>query len=99
MDVPEGYVAALLLTLGVELPVYGLGLGLRGLASGAIGNLITHPLVFVLLPMNAMLGEPVAWALELLMTTWLVRGRRTFEQVLTVVVAANVLSLCAGLLL
>ena len=99
MDVPEGYVAALLLTLGVEIPVYGLGLGLRGLASGAICNLITHPLIFIFLPVGPMLGEPVAWTLEILMTTLFVQGRRKFEQVLIVVVAANVLSLCAGLLL
>lgn len=99
MDVPEGYAAALLLTLGLEMPIYGLGLGWRGLVAGTAGNLLTHPLIFIVLPIGPLLGEPLAWAIEVLVTALIVRGHRKFEQVLVVVVAANVVSLCAGLLL
>lgn len=99
VDVPEGYVVALLLTLAVEIPVYGLGLGWRGLVAGVACNLVTHPLIFIVLPLGPIIGEPIAWGLEVVGTTLIVRGHRKFEQVLTVVVAANVLSLCAGLLL
>lgn len=99
MDVPEGYVVALLLTLAVEIPVYGLGLGWRGLVAGVVCNLATHPLIFIVLPTGPMIGEPVAWGLEVVGTTLIVRGRRRFDRILTVVLAANVLSLCAGLLL
>lgn len=99
MDVPEGYVVALLLTLAIEIPVYGLGLGRRGLVAGFAGNLVTHPLIFIVLPVGPMVGEPIAWGLEVIGTTLIVRGHRRFEQVLTTVLAANVLSLCAGLLL
>lgn len=99
MDVPEGYVAALIVTLGVEMCVYGAGLGLRGLVAGAACNLVTHPLVFIVLPIEPWFGEPVAWAIEVVGTTMIVQARRRFEHVLTVVLAANMLSLCAGLLL
>ena len=99
MDVPTGYAAALLLTLAAEVPVYGLGLGRRGLVAGAAGNLLTHPLIFIILPIGPVLGEPLAWALEIVVATKIVHGRRPFEQVVTVVIAANVLSLMGGLLL
>ncbi|HEX7167898.1 MAG TPA: hypothetical protein VF230_13050 [Acidimicrobiales bacterium] len=99
MDLPEGYLAALLLTLAVEVPVYGLGLGVRGVAAGVIGNLLTHPLIFIVLPLAPVFGEPIAWAIELVLATLIVQGRRKFEQVLTVVIAANVLSMVGGLLL
>ena len=89
----------MLLTLGVEIPIYGLGLGLRGLVSGGAGNLLTHPLIFIVLPIGPMFGAPVARALEVVMTTLIVQGHGKFEQVLVVVIAANMLSLCAGLLL
>lgn len=99
MEVPNGYVAALALTLALELPVYWAGLGLRGLAAGVVGNLISHPLIFIVLPVSPLVGEPIAWALEVVVATLVVRGERRFEQVLSVVLAANVLSMAAGLLL
>jgi hypothetical protein len=99
MDVPDGYRAALLLTLAVELPVYGFGLRLRGLAAGLVGNLLSHPLIFIVLPVPTFVGEPIAWALEVVVAALFVRGERRFEDVLTVVLAANVLSLMVGVLL
>lgn len=96
MDVPDGYAGALLLTLGVELVVYGAGLGVRGLLAGVVGNLVSHPLIFIVLPVPAWVGEPIAWALELVIATVIVAGERRFEQVLLTVLAANVLSMLAG---
>lgn len=96
MDVPDGYRAALLLTLAVEVPVYWGGLGLRGLAAGVVGNLVSHPLIFIVLPVPSLVGEPVAWLLEVVVAALFVRGRRRFEDVLMVVLAANVLSLLVG---
>jgi hypothetical protein len=96
MSVPDGYLAALLLTLAVEVPVYWGGLGVRGLAAGVVANLISHPLIFIVLPVPVVVGEPVAWVLEVVVAALVVRGERRFEDVLTVVLAANVLSLLAG---
>ena len=99
MDVPDGYLAALLLTLAVELIVYSAGLGLRGLVAGLVGNLATHPLIFIVLPVPVVVGEPIAWLIELVIATAIVRGERGFEWVLLVVFAANIVSLVAGLVL
>lgn len=98
MDVPDGYLGALALTLAVELVFYGAGLGLRGLAAGLVGNLLSHPLVFILLPVPAWIGEPIAWALEVVVATVIVAGEKRFEQVLTIVLAANVASMLLGAL-
>ena len=99
MDVPDGYAAALVLTLAVELVVYGAGLGLRGLVAGLVGNLVSHPLIFIVLPVPAWVGEPIAWAVEVVIAVLVVRGERRFEWVLSVVLAANLLSMVAGLFL
>lgn len=99
IDVPDGYLGALALTLVVELVVYGAGLGLRGLAAGVVGNLVSHPLIFIVLPLPAWVGEPIAWALELVIATVIVAGEKRFEQVLATVLAANVLSMLLGALL
>ena len=99
MDWPDGYAAALALTLAVELVAYGAGLGLRGLVAGLVGNLVSHPLIFIVLPVPAWVGEPIAWLVELVITVLVVQGERRFEWVLTVVLAANVLSIVAGYLL
>lgn len=99
MEVPDGYAAALAVTLAVELVVYGAGLGLRGLAAGLVGNLVSHPLIFIVLPVPAWVGEPIAWLVELVVAVLVVRGERRFEWVLIVVLAANVLSLVTGLFL
>jgi hypothetical protein len=101
MDVPDGYRAALLLTLAIEVPVYtaGLRVGVRGFAAGVVGNLLSHPLIFIVLPVPAFVGEPIAWTLEVIVAALFVRGRRRFEDVLTVVLAANVLSMLVGALL
>ena len=98
MDVPDGYLGALALTLALEVPVYAGGLGLRGLAAGVAGNLLSHPLIFIVLPVPALVGEPVAWALEVVIAALVVRGERRFEDVLTIVLAANMLSLLVGAL-
>ena len=98
MDVPDGYLGALALTLAVELVVYGAGLGLRGLAAGLVGNLVSHPLIFIVLPVPAWVGEPIAWAVEVVIATLVVQGERRFEQVLVVVLAANVVSMLVGAL-
>jgi len=101
VDVPDGYTGALALTLALEVPVYWVGLGLiwRALAAGVVGNLLSHPLIFILLPVPVWLGEPIAWALEVVVATLIVQGERRFEQVLTVVLAANVVSMVVGALL
>jgi hypothetical protein len=99
MSVPDGYLGALLLTLAVEVPVYWAGLGVRGLAAGVVGNLLSHPLIFIVLPVPALVGEPVAWVLEVAVAALFVRGERRFEDTLVVVLAANVLSLLAGAVL
>jgi hypothetical protein len=96
MDVPHGYLGALALTLAVEVPVYWGGLGVRGLIAGVVGNLVTHPLIFIVLPIPAVVGEPLAWLIEVVIAAAIVRGRRRFEDVLTIVVAANVLSMLVG---
>jgi hypothetical protein len=96
VDVPDGYAGALLLTLAVELVVYGAGLGVRGLLAGLVGNLVSHPLIFIVLPVPAWVGEPIAWAVELAIATVIVAGERRFEQVLVTVLAANVLSMLLG---
>jgi hypothetical protein len=96
MGVPDGYAGALALTLAVEVPVYWGGLGLRGLAAGVVGNLVTHPLIFIVLPIPAIVGEPIAWLIEVVIAALFVWGERRFEDVLTIVLAANALSLIAG---
>jgi hypothetical protein len=100
MAVPDGYAGALALTLAIEVPVYWGGLGLRGLAAGVVGNLITHPLIFIVLPVPAIVGEPIAWLIEVVIAAVFVRGERRverrFEDVVTIVLAANALSLIVG---
>lgn len=108
------YLAALAITLAFEVPVYAASLrrGLRvpveqGIAAGAIVNLISHPLAFlVFLPRIApALGYvPAVAAIELavwifeaaLLSAWL---RRDADLLSFAALAANALSLAAGLAL
>ena len=60
--------------------------------------------LYRIVPPEAGVGDALpegegASGLEVLATTIILRGRHTFDRILTTVVAANVLSLCAGLLL
>jgi hypothetical protein len=98
--IPRGYLPALALTLAIEVPIYGLGFWQagwwRGWAAGLVVNLISHPLIFIVLPVPAVVGEPIAWAVEAVVAALFVRRRMRFEDVLMVVLAANFLSLVIG---
>jgi hypothetical protein len=96
MSAPHGYAAALALTLAVEVPLYWAGLGRtrRAAAAGVVANLVSHPLIFIVLPVSAAVGEPIAWAVEALIALALVRGDPL--RVAAVVLAANAASLVLG---
>lgn len=110
----QGYLVALGLTLLIEVPVYAGGLaalcGVRpvaGVAGGAVVNLVSHPLSFlIVLPLlQPRLGywpalaliEAAVWPGEaLLLYAWL---RRDLGVLLGLSFVANGLSLGIGLLL
>lgn len=74
----SGYLAALLLTLAVEPPLYALalrrGLGVpprRGYAEGLLANATSHPLTWlVLFPLAGSSSLAVAAGVELFVVAW-----------------------------
>jgi hypothetical protein len=75
----SGYLAALLLTLAVEPPLYALGLRLgarvrprRGYAEGLLANATSHPLTWLVLFPLAPAGRPLlaAAAVEAFVVAW-----------------------------
>jgi hypothetical protein len=97
------YLAALALTLAIEVPVYGMVLRLRpAWALAVLVNLVTHPVVWLLLADRASVGlfalvEVAAWLVEFGLM-WAVL-RRSASVLLATAVLANSLSCMAGLLL
>jgi hypothetical protein len=100
------YAAALGLTLLIEVPTYA-GVLRCGLTAGAVVNLISHPLAFlIVMPALAQpLGffpalaviEAGVWIFEsALLRSWL---RRDVDLVSLAALLANTLSLAVGLLL
>ncbi|HCU49079.1 MAG TPA: hypothetical protein DGG94_04595 [Micromonosporaceae bacterium] len=93
------YLAALGLTLLIEVPVYALVLGRdrRVLAAAIVVNLLTHPLVWLLAPSNFVAVELAAWTVEF--GLFYLALRRSPAVLLATAVLANSLSCLAGLLL
>ena len=108
------YVVALGLTIAIEAPIYGLLLHVierrpirRGIVSGVLVNLVSHPMAFLALfpVLHPLLGglsalivvEIVAISVEASLL-WL-RGRRDPFALLGISYLANAASLSLGLLL
>lgn len=96
------YVAALGLTLLIEVPAYALVLGRAASIPAVIVNLATHPLLWFGLGATPSIGafasaELLAWTVEFgLLLLWLRRDPVTLA---AAAVLANALSCLAGLLL
>jgi hypothetical protein len=102
---PVPYPLALVITLVVEVPIYGVVLhlarvlpGWRGLGAAVVVNLATHPVLWLVLSAQpgwfvpAEAGVCVVEAALL----WLLAGSRTPGLLLVAAIAANTASVLAG---
>lgn len=96
------YAAALGLTLLIEVPIYAFALRRRALLPAIAVNLVTHPLLWLVLPPSASLiafagAELAVWTVEFgLLLAWL---RRDWPTIAATAALANSLSCLTGLLL
>ena len=105
---PVPYALALVITLAVEVPVYGIVCRLSGLllgwrrwAAAVAVNLVTHPLVWFVLSAHPGWFVPVEAAVCVVEAAllWLLAGHRDAPLLLVTAVAANTASVLAGFVL